>query len=254
VTRLLAKHGSYRAGTGNELTDTYTYEIWVPQVRVEKAGGSDSSSGSDSGIGSGSSSSSGSDRRRYDRNNHFMSSHSIAESIPYMCSHIFHLISSLNSSPISHPLLSYRVLSPIRLPSSQSTPFSTHLLSQHCRLFSSPISSLLLYFHLSLLQSSLLPSLLILPSFSFLLTLSPPFLSSTILPRTIHYPPFPYPTLPYPTLSSPPLPLPSHPQQTGSYSTMLQHFSQFPLQEYAWNLADEILLGNMNVDTSSNNR
>ena len=34
VTRLLAKHGSYRAGTGNELTDTYTYEIWIPQVRI----------------------------------------------------------------------------------------------------------------------------------------------------------------------------------------------------------------------------
>jgi hypothetical protein len=49
-------------------------------------------------------------------------------------------------------------------------------------------------------------------------------------------------------------PLPTDPPQTGSYSTMLQHFSQFPLQEYAWNLADEILLGNMNVDTSSNNR
>ena len=33
VTRLLAKQGSYRAGTGgNELTDTYTYEIWIPQV------------------------------------------------------------------------------------------------------------------------------------------------------------------------------------------------------------------------------
>ena len=50
MTRLLAKHGSYRAGTGNELTDTYTYEIWVPQVRGEKASGTDgdSSSGSDS--------------------------------------------------------------------------------------------------------------------------------------------------------------------------------------------------------------
>ena len=35
---------------------------------------------------------------------------------------------------------------------------------------------------------------------------------------------------------------------------MQQQFSQFPSQEYAWNLADEILLGNMNVDTSSNNR
>jgi hypothetical protein len=33
VTRLLAKHGSYRAGTGNELTDSYTYEVWIPQVR-----------------------------------------------------------------------------------------------------------------------------------------------------------------------------------------------------------------------------
>ena len=32
VTRLLAKHGSYRAGTGNELTYNYTYEVWVPQV------------------------------------------------------------------------------------------------------------------------------------------------------------------------------------------------------------------------------
>ena len=32
VTRLLAKHGSYKAGTGNELTDSYTYETWVPQL------------------------------------------------------------------------------------------------------------------------------------------------------------------------------------------------------------------------------
>ena len=157
-----------------------------------------------------------------------------------------------------HPLLSYRVLSPIRLPSSQSTPFSTHLLSQHCRLFSHLLSPPLL----SLISSLIVSSPILSPIFSSrspifffslhslpLLTLSPPFLSSTVLPRTIHYPPFPYPAL-----SSPPLPLPSHPQQTGSYSTMLQHFSQFPLQEYAWNLADEILLGNMNVDTSSNNR
>ena len=43
-------------------------------------------------------------------------------------------------------------------------------------------------------------------------------------------------------------------RQTGCYATMQQQFSQFPAQEYAWNLADEILLGNMNVDTSSNNR
>jgi hypothetical protein len=33
VTRLLAKHGSYKAGTGNELTDAYVYETWVPQLR-----------------------------------------------------------------------------------------------------------------------------------------------------------------------------------------------------------------------------
>ena len=42
--------------------------------------------------------------------------------------------------------------------------------------------------------------------------------------------------------------------QKGRYATMQQQFSQFPSQEYAWNLADEILLGNMMVDTSSNNK
>ena len=30
-------------------------------------------------------------------------------------------------------------------------------------------------------------------------------------------------------------------------------FSQFPAQEYAWNFADEILLGNMAVDPHSHN-
>ena len=59
-----------------------------------------------------------------------------------------------------------------------------------------------------------------------------PFSSSTPLPYCtptflyLSYPSLPYPNLPYPTLPC-------------------------PLQEYAWNFADEILLGNLAVDTGS---
>ena len=41
--------------------------------------------------------------------------------------------------------------------------------------------------------------------------------------------------------------------QLECYATMEQKFSQFPVLEYAWNPADEILLCNQPIDTSSHN-
>ena len=41
--------------------------------------------------------------------------------------------------------------------------------------------------------------------------------------------------------------------QTGEYQTMTQTFQQYPTPEYAWNTADEILLGNIELDMMNDN-
>ncbi len=41
--------------------------------------------------------------------------------------------------------------------------------------------------------------------------------------------------------------------QTGEYQTMTQTFQQYPTPEYAWNTADEILLGNIELDMTNDN-
>ena len=41
--------------------------------------------------------------------------------------------------------------------------------------------------------------------------------------------------------------------QTGEYQTMTQTFQQYPAPEYAWNTADEILLGNIELDMTNDN-
>ncbi len=41
--------------------------------------------------------------------------------------------------------------------------------------------------------------------------------------------------------------------QTGEYQTMTQTFQQYPTPEYAWNTADEILLGNIELDMNNDN-
>ena len=66
--------------------------------------------------------------------------------------------------------------------------------------------------------------------------MSPALPCLTISCLALPYPPLPFPSLPSLTLPCPPLPYPTLP---------------CPLQEYAWNFADEILLGNLAVDTGS---